>query len=60
MYMRIKSITVPPNLLFMALNNFKDGIMRKDEKNTKLTELEINHNKKISKVRYIIEKYNVR
>jgi len=29
--------------------------MRKDEKNTKLTEYEIDRNKKISKVRYIVE-----
>ena len=35
----------------------KDGIMRKDERNAKLTELEITRNKKISKVRYKIEQY---
>jgi IS5 family transposase len=31
--------------------------MRKDERNAKLTELEITRNKKISKVRYKIEQY---
>ena len=39
------------------MNYFKDGIMRKDEKNAKLTELEIDRNKEISKVRYIVEQY---
>ncbi len=46
-----------PNRSFLALNKFKDGIMRKDQKNAKLTEYEINRNKKISKVRYIVEQY---
>ena len=46
-----------PNRTFLAMNNFKDGIMRKDEKNAKLTEYEIERNKKISKVRYIVEQY---
>ena len=46
-----------PNRSFLATIEFKDGIMRKDEKNAKLTELEINKNKKISKVRYIVEQY---
>jgi len=46
-----------PNRSFLALNKFKDGIMRKDEKNAKLTEHEIERNKKISKVRYIVEQY---
>ena len=46
-----------PNRSFLAMNNFKDGIMRKDEKNAKLTEYEIDRNKKISKVRYIVEQY---
>ncbi|MCP3872173.1 MAG: IS5 family transposase, partial [Desulfobacteraceae bacterium] len=35
-----------PNRLFLAMNNFKDGIMRKDEKNAKLTQHEIDRNKK--------------
>lgn len=34
-----------------------DGIMRKDEQNAVLTELEIERNKMISKVRYKIEQY---
>ena len=46
-----------PNRSFLAINKFKDGIMRKDEKNAKLTEVEINRNKEISKVRYIVEQY---
>ncbi len=46
-----------PNRSFLALNKFKDGIMRKDQKNAKLTEYEIGRNKKISKVRYIVEQY---
>lgn len=39
------------------MNNFNDGIMRKDEKNSKLTVYEKDRNKKISKVRYIVEQY---
>lgn len=31
--------------------------MRKDSTTAKLTELEINRNKKISKIRYIVEQY---
>ena len=46
-----------PNRSFLAMNHFKDGIMRKNEKNAKLTEYEIERNKKISKVRYIVEQY---
>ena len=46
-----------PNRTFLAMNNFKDGIMRKNEKNAKLTEYEKERNKKISKVRYIVEQY---
>lgn len=46
-----------PNRGFLALNKIKDGIMRKDEKNAKLTDLEIERNKGISKVRYIVEQY---
>ncbi len=34
-----------------------DGIMRKDERNAMLTEMEIERNKMISKVRYKIEQY---
>lgn len=46
-----------PNRNFLALNNILDGIMRKDSKNAKLTELEILRNKAISKYRYIVEQY---
>jgi len=46
-----------PNRDFLALNKIADGIMRKDSTTAKLTNYEINRNKKISKVRYIVEQY---
>ena len=46
-----------PNRDFLALNDIADGIMRKDSTTAKLTEYEIERNKKISKVRYIVEQY---
>lgn len=46
-----------PNRNFLALNKIKDGIMRKDTVNTKLTDFEIQRNKAISKYRYIVEQY---
>jgi len=46
-----------PNREFLALNNISDGIMRKDSTTAKLTEYEKERNKKISKVRYIVEQY---
>jgi len=46
-----------PNRDFLALNNIADGIMRKNSTTAKLTRFEINRNKKISKVRYIVEQY---
>ena len=46
-----------PNRDFLALNKIADGIMRKDSTTAKLTEFEIERNKKISKVRYIVEQY---
>jgi transposase, IS5 family len=46
-----------PNREFLALNNIKDGIMRKDNVNAKLTDVEITRNKAISKYRYIVEQY---
>ena len=46
-----------PNREFLALNKIKDGIMRKDNINAKLTDLEIQRNKSISKYRYIVEQY---
>ena len=46
-----------PNREFLAGNKIADGIMRKDSTTAKLTEYEIERNKKISKVRYIVEQY---
>ena len=46
-----------PNRDFLASNEIADGIMRKDSTTAKLTEWEIERNKKISKVRYIVEQY---
>jgi IS5 family transposase len=46
-----------PNREFLALNNIKDGIMRKDNINAKLTDTEIKRNKAISRYRYIVEQY---
>ena len=46
-----------PNRGFLHLNEIKDGIMRKDTTTAKLTEVEIERNKKISKKRYIVEQY---
>ena len=42
-----------PNRDFLALNKIEDGIMRKDSTTAKLTELKIQRNKAISKIRYI-------
>ena len=46
-----------PNRDFLALNDIADGIMRKDSTTAKLTSYEKERNKKISKVRYIVEQY---
>ena len=46
-----------PNRVFLNLNDIEDGIMRKDTTTAKLTELEIERNKQISKKRYIVEQY---
>jgi IS5 family transposase len=46
-----------PNRRFLATNEIADGIMRKDSALAKLTELEIQRNKRISKLRYIVEQY---
>ena len=46
-----------PNRDFLALNHINDGIMRKNTTTAKLTDFEINRNKEISKVRYIVEQY---
>ena len=46
-----------PNRNFLSDNKIADGIMRKDSTTAKLTEREIERNKKISKVCYIVEQY---
>jgi IS5 family transposase len=46
-----------PNRDFLSLNNIADGIMRKGSTTAKLTEYEKKRNKKISKVRYVVEQY---
>ena len=46
-----------PNRDFLASNDIADGIMRKDSTTAKLTEYEKERNKKISKLRYIVEQY---
>ena len=46
-----------PNRVFLQLNDIQDGIMRKDTKTAKLTQVEIDRNKRISKKRYIVEQY---
>jgi len=45
------------NRNFLSMNNFADGIMRKNSTTAKLTEYETDRNKGISKVRYIVEQY---
>ena len=46
-----------PNRDFLSFNKIADGIMRKDSTTAKLTSYEKERNKKISKVRYIVEQY---
>ena len=46
-----------PNRSFLNLNKIKDGIMRKDTKTARITEIEVERNKQISKKRYIVEQY---
>ena len=46
-----------PNRNFLSMNHIEDGIMRKDTTTAKLTPYEKERNKKISKVRYIVEQY---
>ena len=46
-----------PNRNFLALNKIANGITRKDSTTAKLTQYEIDRNKKISKLRYIVEQY---
>ncbi|MDD5207052.1 MAG: hypothetical protein PHS17_16630, partial [Desulfobacterales bacterium] len=42
---------------FLHLNQIADGIMTKATRGTELTQHEINRNKAISKVRYMVEQY---
>jgi hypothetical protein len=46
-----------PKRSFLHLNKAADGIMRKDTIEAKITEIEMERNKKISKKRYIVEQY---
>jgi len=46
-----------PNSQFLHMNRIEDGIMGKDTKSTKLTDYGKERNKKISKLRYIVEQY---
>lgn len=46
-----------PNRAFLNLNEIEDGIMRKDTTTAKITEIEIERNKQISKKRHIVEQY---
>ncbi|MCJ7617867.1 MAG: IS5 family transposase [Desulfobacterales bacterium] len=46
-----------PNREFLSINNIADGIMRKNTTTAKLTSYEKERNKKISKIRYIVEQY---
>ena len=46
-----------PNRDFLSLNQIADGIMRKDSTTTKITPIEIERNKRIAKIRYIVEQY---
>jgi hypothetical protein len=45
------------NREFLHINDIADGIIRKDELNAILTEIEIERKKMISKLRYKIEQY---
>jgi len=46
-----------PNRSFLHLNEIEDGIMRKDTTRAKITNREIERNRKISKKRYMVEQY---
>ena len=46
-----------PNRDFLSLNKIDDGIMRKDSTTAKLTDFEIQRNKLIAKIRYVVEQY---
>ena len=46
-----------PNRSFLAINDFKDVLIRKSETKAKLTELEMNRKQEISQARSIVEQY---
>jgi IS5 family transposase len=46
-----------PNRFFLHLNDIEDGIMRNDTTTAKLTEIEKERDKQISKKRYMVEQY---
>jgi len=46
-----------PNRFFLHLNDIEDGIMRKDTTTARITEIEKERNKQISKKRYVVEQY---
>jgi IS5 family transposase len=46
-----------PNWSFLHLNEMEDGITRIDTSNAKITEIEVERNKKISKMRYVVAQY---
>jgi IS5 family transposase len=46
-----------PNRSFLHLNGIEDGMMRKDTRGAKITKVEIERDRKISKKRYIVEQY---
>jgi IS5 family transposase len=46
-----------PNRDFLSSNHIADGIMRKNSTTAKITSIEIDRNKRISKIRYIVEQY---
>jgi len=52
-----KGYSSETNRDFLNLNEMADGIMRKGQVNASLTRFEIERNKGISKIRYVIEQY---
>jgi IS5 family transposase len=55
--MLIKGILEKNNRDFLSLNNIADAIMTKAVRGTELTQHEIDRNKAISKMRYVVEQY---
>ena len=52
-----KGYSSETNRDFLNLNEMADSIMRKGQVNASLTRFEIERNKGISKIRYVIEQY---